>query len=146
MRGVAEVIVLAFTRIKIVETKTLPSLLTMFEPGTRTGISWHATSKHIPFAFLFGSGTSDGCAHFLNRDSNDARALPAQVNIVGGQYNNSVQNCCEACSDAGYGVAAMEYARECCTCRLFDELSSPDQTSLSKGVPHVQVMSVAPRR
>jgi hypothetical protein len=104
----------------------------LFKTWARGG-SGDASSKHIPFAFLFGNGTSDGCVRFVNSDSNDARALivPMTDSVIG---SKTVENCVKACGVAGYTIAGLELAQECCTCRIFDELSSPDNTSLLKGV------------
>jgi hypothetical protein len=54
--------------------------------------------------------------------------------VIGGPDNNTVENCVGACEAGGYSFAGVEFAQQCCTCRLFDSLSSPDQASLSKGV------------
>ena len=70
----------------------------------------------------------------VNSDSNDARTLTEPQAVVGGQYNNTVENCTEACKSSGYSLAGVEFAQECCTCSLFDGLPSPDQKSLLKGV------------
>jgi hypothetical protein len=72
-------------------------------------------SKHI----CFGSEarSSDGCVPFANSDSNDARTLSAQVIIIdGGQYNNSAENCVNACGAAGFDYAGVEFATQCCMC------------------------------
>jgi hypothetical protein len=96
-----------------------------------------ASCKHIHLAFLFGSGPPDLRVRFANSDSNDARYLPKHMNVNGGLYNVSVESCVEGCGDVGYNLAGVEFGHECCmfSLRLFDELSSPDQTPLLlKGV------------
>jgi len=46
-------------------------------------------------------------------DSNNARALSVQVSVRGGQYNNTVDNCIDACIDRNYRAAGVEFAQEC---------------------------------
>jgi hypothetical protein len=74
---------------------------------------------------------------FANSDSNDPSFLALKTTVNGGQYNNSVESCVEACGAAGYNLAGVEFGLECCTCFHFVTLmdfSSPDQTLLLKGV------------
>jgi hypothetical protein len=72
----------------------------------------------------------------FHSDMADTRTLGILTNITGGQYNTSVKSCTEACWANDFAYAGVEFTLECCTCFtcLFDELSSPDQTSLLKGV------------
>jgi hypothetical protein len=76
---------------------------------------------------------------FVSRDSSDARTLTVQTSGFGRPSNNTVENCVGACRDAGYPFAGVGFAQECCTCRLFDDLSSPDRASLLKGVTIVSI-------
>ena len=92
--------------------------------------------------FLFGRGISDGCVRFVNSDSETTRALPVKASVLGGQYNNSVESCAESCRFLGYPLAGMEFAVECCTCRLFDDLSFPDQNWLQKGAALVSAQAL----
>ncbi|KAF8269902.1 WSC domain-containing protein [Lactarius quietus] len=46
-------------------------------------------------------------------DSNDARTLSDPTTVVGGQYNNSVENCINACQYTGYSFAGLEFALQC---------------------------------
>ena len=69
--------------------------------------------------FFVEYGTSEGRVRCANSDSTDARALSVQVSVIGGQYNNSVESCIEACGAGGFSLAGMEFALECCSCRLF---------------------------
>ena len=69
--------------------------------------------------FFFESGNSDGRMRCANSDSNNVRSLPVQISVIGGQYNNSVESCVEACGAGGFSLAGMEFAQECCTYRLF---------------------------
>ena len=72
------------------------------------------------FFFWFGSGTSDA---FVNSDSNDARGLAVSMDMssYGGGLNLTVDACVDACSSAGYAMAGVELATQCCMCRLLDE-------------------------
>ena len=123
IRPVAALLVLAFGKILIFHAKLIPPLLQTWANGH----SRDATGMHIPFAFLFGRGTSDGCVRFVNSDSNTVRALTVQILGVYQKFRNSAEFCVSMCENSGYSVAGMEFALECRTCRLFDELSSPDQ-------------------
>ena len=49
-------------------------------------------------------------------DSNDARTLAVQTLVKGGPELNSVESCIGACEAAGYILAGVEFANECCTC------------------------------
>ena len=69
------------------------------------------------YSIAFSSNT--GRVRCANSDSTDARALSVQVSVIGGQYNNSVESCIEACGAGGFSLAGMEFALECCSCRLF---------------------------
>jgi len=73
---------------------------------------------------------------FANSDPDDARALAVRTLVKGGPEMNSVESCIGACGAAGYSLAGVEFANECCTffTSSLDALSSPDQTSLFKGV------------
>ncbi|KAF8268566.1 WSC domain-containing protein, partial [Lactarius quietus] len=46
-------------------------------------------------------------------DQNNARSLGEQTPVIGGGYNNTVENCVLACQDAGYGFAGLEFALQC---------------------------------
>ena len=86
------------------------------------GLSWDATGKHICFAFLCGSGTSDGRVCFVNSDSGNPRTLDTQIYIGG----VTVATCIDGCFHKGYNHAGVEFANECCTCRLVVELFFPE--------------------
>ena len=53
-----------------------------------------------------------------------------QVSVEGGQDNNSIVGCTEACKLAGYGIAGVEAGRDCCTC--FNAVSSMSFPLLTK--------------
>ena len=38
------------------------------------------------------------------------------LTVNGGPYNNTVENCINACGDEGYAFAGVEFALQCCTC------------------------------
>ena len=62
-----------------------------------------------------------------NSDSNEMRTLDVHLPVEGGPYNNTVENCIEACREARYDLAGVEFASQCCTCytlSLFDEICS----------------------
>ena len=73
------------------------------------------------FTFLCGTGTSDGRVCFVNSDSN-AKTLDTQL-FVGGV---TIATCVDECFRKGYNYAGVEFANECCTCRLFVELFFPE--------------------
>ena len=51
-----------------------------------------------------------------NSDASNARTLSGgQVSVMGGPYNNSVENCVTACTEANYTLAGVEFATQCCT-------------------------------
>ena len=75
------------------------------------------------YLFWFGSGTSDGCVHFVNSDVNNLRTLTVPHTIIGGKYNNTVEHCIAACETGNYTVAGMRFAIDCCTSPLFNEFS-----------------------
>ena len=54
--------------------------------------------------------TSLGCYN----DSVNARTLPNTVATAGGQNAMTVALCLSACQQAGYSLAGVEYANECC--------------------------------
>ena len=66
----------------------------------------------------------------VNSDLNDARTLSTLIN----PGLNTVEYCLNACKDGQFAYAGMEAGAECCTCCLFDELSSPNRISLLQGV------------
>ena len=70
---------------------------------------------HVSIGIFVRKQTCDGCLRFANSDSNDARTLTEKT-PVDGAYNNSVESCVGACGDAGYRLAGVEFAGECCTC------------------------------
>ncbi len=84
---------------------------------------------------------------FANSDPDDARALAVQPLINGGTELMSVEMCIGACEAGGYSLAGLEFANECCTCftSSLDALSSPDQTSLFKGVAMYSIKATLPR-
>ena len=82
--------------------------------------------KHIPLHFCAEEGPlTDVC--FINSDSNDARTLAYQFeagnSVTGGV---TVEDCINECSRRGFPFAGVEFANQCCTCRLFVELSFPE--------------------
>ena len=68
---------------------------------------------------------------FANSQSNDAKTLAVPTEINYPYINVTVEFCLNECDKhGGYDYAGLVAGVECCTCRLFDELSSPDQTLL----------------
>ncbi len=67
-------------------------------------------------SFFVRKRTCDGCVRFANSDSNDRRFLTVRTIAIGGVSNNSVESCIGACEGAGYPLAGVEFANECCTC------------------------------
>ena len=57
----------------------------------------------------------------MNRDEDAARTLNVPQSVIGGKYNNTVENCINACGAANYSFAGMKSALDCCTSRLFEE-------------------------
>ena len=99
-------------------------------------VSRVASRKHIRFASLPGSRptTTDGCTRFENRDSEDNRVLANDFTAPNG---NTPDSCIGLCDQKGFIRGGVEDGGlSCCTCfkRLFDVLSSTDQTWLLKGV------------
>ena len=74
---------------------------------------------------FFKSGTFNGCVRFVNSDDDIARTLTELKSGPGGEFNNTVENCINACRAAGYYYAGMEAAKYCCACRFFNGLSYP---------------------
>ena len=66
--------------------------------------------------FVARKWTCDGYVRFANSDSNDSRILAERTLVNGGPEMNSVESCISACWSAGYILAGMEFANECCTC------------------------------
>ncbi len=60
--------------------------------------------------------TCDGYVCFANSDSTDARVLAERTLVKGGPEMNTVESCVGACNAAGYPLAGVEFANECCTC------------------------------
>ena len=89
---------------------------------------------------LFGRGVSDRCV-FRNSDSNNARTLNVQTDISYNYQEISIEKCVNKCVTLGHPYAGVEFAVECCTCRLFDELSSPDQSPPLKGVVIISIQA-----
>ena len=78
--------------------------------------------------FFVRRGASDGRVCFVNSDSLTTRTLSTSFTINGGV---TIEKCLGMCLQNDYTDAGVQFADECCTRRLFDELSSADQTSLS---------------
>ena len=59
---------------------------------------------------------------FVNSDSNDARTLSNRTSVGFGDTEKglTVENCVSACNNGSYSYAGVEWAQECCTCRLFN--------------------------
>ncbi len=70
---------------------------------------------HVSIGIFVRKQTCDGCLRFANSDSNDARTLTVKTQVDSGIFNNSVEGCVSACGDAGYPLAGVEFADECCT-------------------------------
>jgi len=66
--------------------------------------------------FFVRKRTCDGYVRFANSDPDDARILAVRTLVQGGPELNSVKSCIGACEAAGYGLAGVEFANECCTC------------------------------
>ena len=68
-------------------------------------------------ALLFCSEarTCDGCVRFTNSDLNNAMTLPIPSIMLLGD-DNSADTCVLACQKAGFSIAGMEYAGQCCAC------------------------------
>ena len=80
--------------------------------------------------FMFGRGSLTYVC-FTNSDSSDERTLSVRSLFSNNYVNVTVENCLNECDKlGGYDYAGVEFGHECCTCRLFDELSSPYQTPL----------------
>ena len=77
--------------------------------------------------FIFGrESLTDVC--FTNSDSNNARTLSVPTDLSYNYGNFTVEKCVDACQEFGnYAYAGVEVGIECYMCRLFDDLSSPDQ-------------------
>jgi hypothetical protein len=50
------------------------------------------------------------------REGTNGRALTNYVTVAGGQPATTVALCIAACMGAGYSMAGLEYADECCEC------------------------------
>jgi hypothetical protein len=48
------------------------------------------------------------------REGTNGRALTNYVTVAGGQPATTVALCIAACKGAGYSIAGLEYADECC--------------------------------
>ena len=78
---------------------------------------------------------------FVNSDSNDARTLVTEINVSDSEGGVTVEKCVDGCGRGGYSHAGVEFANECCMCRLFVELSYPEYISLLKGVAVASVQA-----
>ena len=69
----------------------------------------------------------DGCVRFVNSDNDNAKTLAVQKSGLGGQFNNTVENCIDVCEGANFKFAGVgdQGGKYCCTCRLFNGLSPP---------------------
>jgi hypothetical protein len=109
VRTVAAVNVLTFIIVVLKSHLILP-LFQLWAGGS----PWDASSKHLRFAFFFGSGPVICAFRKLgNSDSSDRRALSVPVEIA--QYSNSVEVCINACKAEGFDMAGVESAQDCCT-------------------------------
>lgn len=52
----------------------------------------------------------------LYSEGTTGRALPNGVTTTGGSSKMTVDLCTQACQAAGYVLAGVEYAQECCKC------------------------------
>ena len=130
--SVAALLVLAFTGM-VVHPNLIPPLFKTWGRGD----SKDATGKYLPFTFCSEEGSLTD-VYFVYSDSNEARTLAVPTNISWSYGLITVENCVNKCNTlGGYAYAGLEVAVECCTSCQIDKLSSPDQTSLLKGVAMV---------
>jgi hypothetical protein len=54
----------------------------------------------------------------VSREGTTGRALTDGVAVPGGPSNMTVDLCTSTCQAAGYVLAGVEFAQECCTIRL----------------------------
>jgi hypothetical protein len=86
-------------------------VLTYF--GAANGLYTNPRAVNIALSAAASSGwTSLGCY----TDSVAARSLPYGAGIAGGPTAMTVELCQSACLAAGYKLAGVEYADECCKC------------------------------
>ncbi|KAI9449322.1 WSC domain-containing protein [Lactarius psammicola] len=77
----------------------------------RLNLYWSGATPQPQPTFVPNVGRWDYVGCFS--DSNDARLLTVQTSVNGGQFNNSVESCINACNTAGYPLAGVEFANEC---------------------------------
>lgn len=58
----------------------------------------------------------ESLTHVSSSDSTGARTLAITMGTEGAV---DVESCVDACFDAGYPIAGIEYADQCCTSRFF---------------------------
>lgn len=96
--------------------------IAIYQPGTTTGsgpststtLSTHTsspTSSPTPPPSS-GGWTLLGCY----TDSVSARSLPVALGVPGGASAMTIEACQSTCLAAGYSLAGVEYADECCKC------------------------------
>jgi hypothetical protein len=63
----------------------------------------------------------------FHSEGTTGRALPNDVTTPGGPAKMTVDLCTSACQAAGYVLAGVEYAQECCKCfrghPIYDEIA-----------------------
>jgi hypothetical protein len=63
------------------------------------------------------------------------RTLSHRTAVLGGNNNNSVESCTDACLSLGYHLAGVEYGHECCTYYLSPRFSTHSLCFLKTAAP-----------
>lgn len=90
----------------------MPLHLLLYLSSHRTtddGFPWDVIRK-LPFRF-----DERRIAYGCISDSPSMRTLALRTAVLGGDYNNSVQGCTDACFSLGYSLAGVENGDECRT-------------------------------
>ena len=107
VRSVAAQVVSQYIGMERIPQLDLPQIL-----GFKDMVSMDATRKYY---FISGRVTQVGRTVLTRyREGTSGRALTNGVAVTGGSAAMSVTLCVSACKNAGYSMAGVEYANECC--------------------------------